>query len=199
MLFQHAWRSGSVLASVLAAVGIGLTVAGCSNLAPLGPTAPARKPTPHQAAVAQPVVIPRPSQLPSPIVMEAVRVEAPTRAGHCPAHTLALDGGPGRCYRKVGTPVTFTVAGVSPIYSSGSSTGVQDTFFIAVTSAEQSALTTVTTTAFDSHSFLDVRIAGRTWVLPEQVDQPFTQPQFEIALPNASQTLQLHRLLEQSG
>jgi hypothetical protein len=199
MSLQQLWRSRSVLTSLLAAVGIVLTVTSCSNLPPLGPTAPARKPTPRQAAAAQPVLIPRPSLLASPFVMQAVRVQASAPGGKCPAGTVALSGGPGRCYRDVGTPVLFTVAGVSPIYASGLQTGVQDTFFVAVTAAEQSGLTTVTRTAFDSHGFLDIRIAGRTWVLPEQVDQAFTQPQFEIALTGTNQTLLLHRLLRQAG
>jgi hypothetical protein len=103
MLFQPSPRPASVLAGALA-TGLMLTVASCSHLTPLGPTAD----------------IPQPHHLRSPIVLQAMRVQNPTPADGCPAHFTMLSAPgtyPGVCTRPVGTPVTITSAAVSPVSS----------------------------------------------------------------------------------
>jgi len=182
MPFQRPPRSSSVLASVLAA-GLMLTVASCSHVTPLGPGAS----------------MPQPHHLRSPIVLEAMRSQPPTAAGGCPAGSVALSGGPGQCYRKLGTPVTITSAAVSshlPPPPPGQP--VPYGFVITVPAADQAALTAVTTTAADAHGYLSIRVADRTWLLP-RVLQPFTSPHLEIAFPSRNQTRQLQRLLVPSG
>ena len=101
MPFQPSSRPSFALASALAAAGLTLTVAGCSQLTPLGPTPP------------------QPSHLGSPIVLQAIRSQPATPAGRCPAGyvVLATPGNldPGLCFRKLGTPVTITSAAVSSV------------------------------------------------------------------------------------
>ena len=86
MPFQPSPRPASVMAGVLAA-GLMLTAASCSShITPLRPTAP------------------QPSQLRSPIVLQAMRVRNPTPAGGCPAGFTKLSA-PGQspgCYRPLG-------------------------------------------------------------------------------------------------
>jgi PadR family transcriptional regulator, regulatory protein PadR len=182
MPFQPPRRPSSVLASVLAAAGIVLTVASCSHVAPLGPT-------------------PQPRHLRSPFVLEALRIQPATKAGGCPAGSVALSGGPGQCYRKLGTPVTFSSAAVYPVSShqprtpQGQAAGpAVYAFMMILPGAEVAALTAVTTTAADSQGYLDISVAGKTWLLPK-VLQPFTGPQLEIALPTRNQTRQLQHIL----
>lgn len=175
----------SVLASALA-TGLMLTVASCSHIAPIGPGANA----------------PQPRHLRSPFVLEAVRIQPPMAAGGCPAGSVALSGGPGQCYRKLGTPVTITSAAVSshlPAPPPGQEAGpAVHGFVITVPAADLAALTAVTTTAADAHGYLDIGVAGRTWLLPK-VLQPFTSPHFEITFPSRNQALQLQRQLVPSG
>ena len=176
-------RRSSVVASVLAA-GLMLTVASCSHITPIGPTA----------------TTPQPSHLRSPFVLEAVRSQPPLPAGGCPAGSVALSGDPGQCYRKLGTPVTITSAAVSshlPTPPPGQQTPPYG-FIITVPAANQSALTAVTTTAANAHGYLTISVAGRTWLLP-RVIRPFTSPHFEITFPSRNQVLQLQRLLVPSG
>jgi hypothetical protein len=71
-------------------------------------------------------------------------------------------------------------------------------FVITVPTADQAALTAVTTTAADAHGYLSISVADRTWLLP-RVLQPFTSPHFEITFPSRDQALQLQRLLVPSG
>jgi hypothetical protein len=71
-------RPLSALASALAAVGL-LAVAGCSNIAPLGPD-----PTPAN--------LPPARDLGSPITMQVMRSESPTPANECPAGSITLFG-----------------------------------------------------------------------------------------------------------
>ncbi len=180
--------------SVLAAAGTALTVAGCGQITPLN----GDQPTPKIASAApriigtRTVVVPRPGQLPSPFVLEAV-TQVPARAGRCPAGSVALSGGPGQCYREVGKPVTFTVAGISAILPELNG---RKGFFISLPASAQQELTAVTTRAFNADGFLDIRVAGRTLLLP-RVAGPFTRPVFEISLLSAAETLLLHRLLSQ--
>ena len=74
-----------VLASLLAAAGAVLAVAGCSHITPLGP---------DQA----PVAMPSARHLGSPIIVQVMRVQPPTAAGGCPAGWVAVSvpagGGP---------------------------------------------------------------------------------------------------------
>ena len=176
-------RLPSALASVLAA-GTVLAVASCSHITPIGPAA----------------TTPQPRHLRSPFVLEAVRIQPPSPAGGCPAGSVALSGGPGQCYRKLGTPVTITSAAVSshlPTPPPGQETP-QYGFVITVPAANQVALTAVTTTAADAHGYLSISVGGRTWLLP-RVLQPFTSPHFEITFLNRNQVLRLQRMLAASS
>src|SRR5215469_5205111 len=88
-------------ASVLAAAGIVLAVAGCTGgITPLGPDQAATMPQPHR--------------LRSPLILQDVRTQGLAgRAGQpggCPAGWVTPSGGPGPCYRKTGTAVTITSA-----------------------------------------------------------------------------------------
>jgi hypothetical protein len=197
-----------VLASVLAAAGVVLTVASCSHLAPLGPDAAATMPQPHH--------------LRSPLVLEAMRVHPPTPAGGCPAGYTALPGAnpvavpadrPHRahvdgalavtqCYRKTGTPVTITSAAVSPVSLQkpppGQKAPVQYDFVITLPAADVPALTAVTTTAYHARGALAMSVAGKTWALP-MVAGPFRGPQLQIPMPSRNQALQLQRTLASSS
>jgi len=173
-----------VLASVLAAAGIVLAVASCSTITPLGPSGP--------SSVAPPALPPPP--LRSPFTLEAVRIQAPASAGGCPSGSVALSGGPGQCYRQLGTPVTITSAYVGSVV-----TGThhippgQYGFWVTLPAAELPALHALTTAAYDAQGFLDISVAGQTWLLP-RVRAPFTGP-LEMVLPDQDQVLLLHRLL----
>ncbi len=68
---QRPPRPLSVLASALAAAGLVLAVAGCSNITPLGPD-PA------------PVSLPPARDLGSPIIMQIMRSQPPTPTGRVP-------------------------------------------------------------------------------------------------------------------
>ncbi|HEV2373445.1 MAG TPA: hypothetical protein VGS19_14885 [Streptosporangiaceae bacterium] len=194
MPLQRPPRPLSLLASVLAAAGTGLTVASCSHITPLGPDPSQRMPPPsHGIAAAVPV---QAVQLRSPFVLEAVRSQPATRAGGCPAGSVALSGGPGQCYRRLGTLVTVTSASVSPAAPLGPPPA-QYGFVINLPAADQPALRAVTTAAADAHGYLGISVAGRTWLLP-RVLQPFTG-HFEITFPSRNQVLQLHRLLSPAG
>lgn len=183
-------RPTSVLASVLAAVGVMLAVAGCSGITPLGPDTPQQRPRAAASPVTA-VVGPVQVLLASPFVLEAVSAQAPTSAGGCPADSVALSDGPGQCYRELGSPVTIRGAGVSSL-TSFRLTG-QYGFFITVPAAEQPALKAITTTAAEAHGYLTISVAARTWLLPT-VRQPFTST-LQVALPSRSQDVQLHNLL----
>lgn len=184
MPFQHPLRSPSVLASVLAAAGIVLAVASCSHITPLGPSGP--------ASVPPPAVPPPP--LRSPFVLEAVRIQALAPGGGCPAGSVALSGGPGQCYRQLRTPVTITSAYVGPVVTGTPAIPAgQYGFWVTLPAADLPALHALTTAAYDAQGFLDISVAGQTWLLP-QVRQPFTGP-LEMVLPTKNQVLLLHRLL----
>jgi hypothetical protein len=97
MPFRPPLRPLSVLASVLAATGIMLTVASCGQITPLGPG-----PTP--------VAIPPARHLGLPIILQVMRIHPGTAPGKCPAGYAALwaPGSAGTCFRKLGPPVTIT-------------------------------------------------------------------------------------------
>jgi len=187
----------SVLASTLAAAGLALTAAGCSHITPLGPDAR-----------------PQPSQLRSPIVLEAMRVQDPSPTGKCPAGyaAVAAPGGPtvsapgsdvgySPCYRELGPSATFTSAAVTqyqPRTSSGHGSPGESGLLITLPTADVAALTAVTTRAYDAQGAVDISIAGKTWGIPMQL-APLTHGQFAIVLPSSGQTLQLQRLLVPSS
>jgi hypothetical protein len=115
-------RRSSAAAGLLAA-GLLLAMAGCSGVAPLGPAPPP------------------PRRLGSPIVLQAMRGQAATPTGGCPAGYLAFSPAPGdgfgstpvspspgppspptasqapatACYRGLGRPVSITSAAVLPV------------------------------------------------------------------------------------
>ncbi len=79
MPFQCPTRPPAALACALAAAGLVLAVAGCSNVTPLGPD-----PATVNLAPAR--------DLGSPITMQVMRWLAPTPTGRCPAGSVALFG-----------------------------------------------------------------------------------------------------------
>ena len=177
-------RLPNALASVLAAAGIVLAVASCSNIAPLGPSGP--------SSVAPPAQPPPP--LRSPFILEAVRIQAPTSAGGCPSGSVALSGGPGQCYGQLGTPVTITSAYVGSVVTGTSHIPPgQYGFWVTLPAADMPALHALTTAAYNAQGFLGISVAGQTWLLP-RVRAPFTGP-LEMVLPAKDQVLLLHRLL----
>ena len=141
MTFQPPARLPAGAAIVLAA-GLMLTAASCSHLTPLGPDPAATMPQPHH--------------LRSPLVLQDMRIQPPAPAAGCLAGYIALPGGasPGACYRKTGTPVTITSAGVSPVSSfrppqpPGQQAGpIQYGFWITLPAADVPALAAVIPTA----------------------------------------------------
>ena len=147
MPVQRLPRPLPVLATALAAVGVVLAAASCSNITPLGP---------DPASVA----MPPPRHLGSPIIVQVMRVQPSTATGGCPAGwagvSLPAGGGPRTaiapavpvvpqgasaspappqpaaspappppsaalasitCYRPAGTPVTITSAAVSSVFT----------------------------------------------------------------------------------
>jgi hypothetical protein len=211
MPLRPSFGSWSVLASVLAAAVTGLTVAGCSigplNAGQATPKTPTPRPVSTSAAVLGPILVPRPTQLQPPFVLEAVRIQAPARAGGCPAGSVALAADPGQCYRKVGRPVTIKVAGISVIQRLQLGPG-KDAFVVSLSSSEEPALNAVTRAAFNAHGFLVISIAGRSWLLPSlaqlfgqlpQVAPPLNQTVFTVSLPRVAQTVLLQRMLSQAA
>ena len=177
-------RLPNALASVLAAAGIVLAVASCGNIAPLGPSGP--------SSVAPPAAPPPP--LRSPFILEAVRIQAPASADGCPSGSVALSGGPGQCYRQLGTPVTITSAYVGSVVTGTARIPPgQYGFWVTLPAADLPALHALTTAAFNAQGFLGISVAGQTWLLP-RVRAPFTGP-LEMVLPAKDQVLLLHRLL----
>jgi hypothetical protein len=189
-------RQLSVLASVLAAAGLTLAAAACSGITPLGPDA-SPKPVPvQQVTVAGPPM--RVLLLGTPFVLEAMGSQAPTPAGDCPAGSVALSGGPGQCYRQLGTPETIDAAQVSSIAKNlpGIPAG-QSGFVITLPGADAPALKAITTAAADAHGYLSITVAGQTWLLP-RVLHPFTGS-VQVTFPSTNEVLQLQRLLVQSN
>lgn len=180
----------SVLASTLA-VGLMLTVASCASQGN-SPSSAAAQPS---SAAAQP------SPLQSPFILEAMRIQAPTAAGGCSDGSLALSGGPGHCYSRIGTPVSITSATVSPVTPLQQQTPAgqpasspTDVFTITLPASDKAALTAVTTTAANAQGYLAISVASKTWLLP-QVTQPFPGTRFQITLPSKNQVLQLQHTL----
>ena len=210
-------RPLSVLASALAAAGLMLAAAGCSNITPLGPD-PA------------PVSLPPARDLGSPITMQVMRSQPATSAGQCPAGSITLFGSepdvprfagsvavpvqqstatpapppaPGAgvaCYLPVGTPVTVTSAGVSAVTSYPQQTGpAAYGFVVAFPAVEVAALTAVLTQAYDLGDALGMSVAGQLWQAPQTRRKAIALRAEQINLFSREQALQLHRLLVPSG
>ena len=217
MPVQRPTRPLSVLASALAAAGLMLAAAGCSNITPLGPD-PA------------PVSLPPARDLGSPITMQVMRSQPATSAGRCPAGSITLFGSepdvprfagsvavpvqqstatpapppaPGAgvaCYLPVGTPVTVTSAGVSAVTSYPQQTGpAAYGFVVAFPAVEVAALTAVLTQAYDLGDALGMSVAGQLWQAPQTRRKAIALRAEQINLFSREQALQLHRLLVPSG
>ena len=202
-----------VLASVLAAAGLVLTVASCSHITPLGP-----------------VAMPPARHLASPIIVQVMRLQPSTATGRCPAGWAAVSlpagGGPRTavtavpvgasappappppaasitCYRPAGTPVTITSAAVSSVLTyrppPGQAAGPDlYGFIVAVPGADVAAVTAVIRQAYDTGSAVGISVAGKLWQAPT-VRRPFPGQQLQITLLSRNQALQLHRMLVPSG
>ena len=186
-------RPSSVLASVLAA-GLMLTVAGCSNITPLGPGA---------AATTRPM--PPARHLGWPMILQVMRSQPPTITGGCRAGLVEVFLPPGApampCFRPLGTPVTITSAAVSPVsaYRHTPPPGqpappTSYGFMVGVPTAQVAAVTALVMQAYDAHGALGVSVDGKLWQAA-QIVQPFPGQQFQIALLTRNQALQLYRLL----
>jgi hypothetical protein len=190
MPFQRPLRGRPVLASVLAAAGIVLTIASCaSHITPLGPEPAASTAAPSR-------------HLGSPIILQVMRSKAATAPGKCPAGYVALSapGSAGTCYRSLGTPVRINSAALSSVSINGSSPPGQPNgpasygFTIAVPAPDVAAVTAVIKQAYDVRGALAINVAGKTWEAP-QVDAPFSGQQLQISLPGKNRALQLYRIL----
>jgi hypothetical protein len=186
MPFQRPPRLATILAGSLAA-SLMLAVAGCSHS------------TPAAAGHGSP---PPTSPLRSPFVLGAVHIQPASGAGACPAGSVALAGGPGQCYRPLGTPVKITSAAVGPVITDALRVQGLDGFWIILPAADVAKLQAITTTAADARANLDISVAGQGWLLPIP-GRPFTNGQLEMFVPSQGnslpsrnyQVLKLHRIL----
>jgi hypothetical protein len=191
MPFQPPPRLSFVLAGALAA-GLVLAVASCSQVTPKG-SAPVAHVDTHP-----------PSPLRSPFDLEAVGSQLPTGAGGCLKGSVALSGGPGQCYRRLGKPVMITSAFVGPVITDALHFPGLYGFWVVLPAADVAALRAVTTTAAGAHANLAISVAGRGWLLPIP-GRPFTNGQLEIFSPSLNnsllsrnnEVLELHRILVQ--
>jgi len=220
MPFKHRPRPLSVMAGALAAAGLVLAVAGCGNIAPLGPD-PA------------PVNLPPARDLGSQITMQVMRSESPTPTGQCPAGSVALFGSepnvpraisirhvvgivstatptptatpppPGAgvaCYRPVGTPVTITSAAVSSVTTYPHQQGPASYgFVVAFPTADVAALTAAIRQAYDSSDALGMSVAGKLWQAPQPRSKVTALRAEQINLSSRTQAFQLYRLLVPSS
>jgi hypothetical protein len=216
MPLQRPTRPLSVLASALAAAGLTLAAAGCSNITPLGPDS-------------APVSLPPAGDLGSPITMQVMRSQPVTPAGQCPAGSVALFGSepgvlrsvsvavpvqgspatpatppaPGvgvACYLPVGSPVTVTSAAVSAVTSYPQQTGpAAYGFVVAFPAADVAALTAVIRQAYDSGDALGMSVAGKLWQAPQTRRNATALRAEQINLFSREQALQLYRLLVPAG
>ena len=190
----------------MALAGLVLTVAGCSQALPLGPT---------------PAAPPAPSRLASAIVLQPGLTDPGTSVGKCPAGSVALSGpgatggppagaGPvtspstpnGVCFRTLGEPVTFTTAGVAVAEQPARSQPVPQpaswVVRINLSAAEAAELASITTRLAGTQDQLAIIIAGQTWAMPVTL-QPLTGGEFSFGAESKSQALQVQRLLQQPG
>jgi hypothetical protein len=169
-----AWAAIALAAAVL-------PVAGCGSALPLGPT---QKPAPV------------PSQLASVIAIQPALIKQKAPAAACPAGytRIPLLGSVyprnlTSCNRLTGSPVTITSAAITMDWQ-------PNVYVISITlpAADTAALTTMVTTADEARSDLAVNVAGKTWILPADL-QLAQNGQFEILAPTKSQALQFQRIL----
>jgi hypothetical protein len=225
MPFPPLSRPLSVLASVLAAAGVVLAVAGCSHITPLG-TDPAL------------ASLPPARDLGSPITMQVMRSQPPTSAGRCPAGSVALVGlepnvlrtgvgpalpaqpvqgstatpGPASpatpapppvgvaCYLPVGRPVTITSAAVSSVTTDRHQPGPSSYgFVVAFPTTEVPALTALIRQAYDSGDALGMSVAGKLWQAPQPRLRFNSLRAEQINLLSRAQAVQLYRLLVPSS
>ena len=180
-------RSGKRPAGAgVALAAAALTVAGCSQALPVGPTPAAQ----HHLA--------------SAIVLQIVHSQPSTPAGGCPTGSARLpkaaeqSPGSGQCYRRIGKPLTITSAAVT--YVQQPAANQQPASYglgITVSGTDKAALLAITTKAYHSRDQIAIIAAGKTWAVPN-VAAPFTG-RFEIPAQNAKQALQLQRTLAPSA
>jgi hypothetical protein len=205
-----------------AVAALALTVAGCSQALPLGPT-PASRPTPASAPVpvshVEPGPVPAPTRLASAIVMQPGVSDPSASVTKCPAGTVALTG-PGAvraaagdgtspvtspstpggvCFRLLGTSVTFTSAGVLVYEQPATSQPVQQpaswVVGVYLPAGEAAELGAVTTKLAGTQDQLAIIIDGRTWGMPLTL-HPLTSGEFSISAQSQSQALEIQRLLQ---
>jgi hypothetical protein len=224
MPFQCPSRLVSVMASALAA-GIVLAVAGCSQIAPLGPDP------------AQPS-LPPPRELGSPITMQVMHWLPPSPTSRCPVGSVALFGsepnvmrvvsrpvqvrrkelvGTGStafpattatpasppepeagvaCYLPVGTPITITSAAVSSVTTYQHQPGPASYgFLVAFPAADVPALTAAIRQAYDSGDALGMSVGGKLWQAPQTRRKFIALRGEQINLLSRNQAFQLYRLL----
>jgi hypothetical protein len=228
MPLQRPPRPLSVVASLLAAAGLVLAVAGCSHITPLGPD-PA------------PVKLPPARHLRSPIIMQVMRGQPPTPTGKCPAGAVDLFGldpnvprsvvsavpaqrahpvhgstatpAPAvtpatppalaagvACFRPVGRPLTITSAAVSPVTTYPHQGGPAPYgFVVAFPTADVPALTALITQAYDSGDALGMSVAGKLWQAPQLRHRFAALRAEQINLLSRNQAVQLYHLLVPSG
>lgn len=210
-----------VLASILAAAGLMLSVAGCGAVTPLGPD-----PTP--------VSLPPTHDLGSPIIMQIMHSQPATSAGQCPAGSVALYGSepnvprsalassatipaqgsaapaapatpppPGTgvaCYLPVGNSVTVTTAAITAVTSYSHQTGpTAYGFVVAFPTSDIAALTAAINQAYVSGDALGMSVAGKLWQAPPTQHKANALRAEQVDLLSKEQALQLYRLLDPSG
>jgi hypothetical protein len=221
MPFQRPPGPLPVLASALAAAGLILAVAGCSNVTPLGPDP-------------SPASLPPARQLGSPIIMRVMRSQPPTPTGGCPAGSVALFGsepnvrraavatsrpvpvGAGStaaappatpsapagvaCYRPAGTPVTITSAAVSRVTTSRNQPGpAWYEFVVAFPAADVPALTADIHRAYDAGDAIGMSVAGKLWQAPQLRRKFIALRAEQINLLSRNQAFRLYHLLVPSS
>jgi hypothetical protein len=226
MPFPCPSRPLSVLASALAAAGLGLAVASCSHVTPLGPDP-------------GPVNLPPARHLGSPITVQVIRGQQPAATGRCPAGTVDLVGlqpnvrraavaqavlpRPAQgstaaptprptlprpatppvgvaCYSPVGRPVTITSAAVSSVTTYRNQPGPATYgFVIAFPTADVAALTAVVRQAQDAGDATSISVAGKLWQAPQPRQKIIALRAVQITLLSRNQAVQLYRLLVPSS
>jgi len=102
------------------------------------------------------------------------------------------------CYRKLGTPATFTTAAVTVFRQPAGPHGQPAQYVLRITlpAAEAAALTAITTNVAGTQEQLAIIIAGQAWgafVTPN----PLTNGEFGIPVQSLNQALQLQRIMLQ--
>jgi hypothetical protein len=165
----------------LAALALTAAVTGCGSLLPLGPYV---SPTGH---LSEPITL-------QPVLSQA----APPPAGGCQTGYVtasAASGSPGPCFRKTGTPVTFSSAAVTLyLQPAGGQRPAIWGLAITVSGAEAAALTAITSRSSVSGDPLAISIGGTTWTIVSTT-APLTNGRFQIMTQSKNQALQLQRVL----